>query len=51
MSKQDKFKKMKALLGGAPKGTKPEKEASKNPKKYLETHKNMSIKNLKGVAF
>ena len=47
----DKFKRMKALMKSSPKGTRPEKEADKNPKKYMDTHKNMSIKNLKGVAF
>ena len=50
MSKKDKFKRIKKLL--EPKGiATAEKDASKDPMKYMKTHKNMSIKKLKGVAF
>jgi len=47
---KDHFKLVKRML--APKGKAySEEEASKNPMEWLKKHKNMNIKNLKGVAF
>lgn len=50
MEKEKKFKKIKELMGRGQKAT-AELDASKNPMKYIQTHKNMSIKGLRGVAF
>ncbi len=47
--KNKKFNKLKNLLKSKQKAT-SELEASNNPMQYLKTHKNMSIKKLKGVA-
>jgi len=47
--KKKKFKRMKKMFEGG-KAT-AEKDASKNPMGYLESHQNMSIKGKKGVAF
>lgn len=42
---------MKARKNLAPEGkATAELEASKNPMKFMRTHKNMSIKGLKGIA-
>jgi hypothetical protein len=48
--KEKRFRRTKRLLHPEGKAT-AELDASKNPMKYMETHKNMSIKNKKGVAF
>jgi len=48
--KKERFKRTKSLLQPPGKAT-AERDASKNPMKYLEEHKNMNIKGLKGIAF
>jgi len=54
MSKEEKkekrFRRTKTLIQPQGKAT-AELDASKNPMGYMESHKNMSIKNKKGVAF
>lgn len=48
--KIDKFKKLKQILGkNSPKAT-AEKEASEDPKKFMEKMKNLKI-GKKGIAF
>ena len=48
--KKERFKRVKSLIQPKGKAT-AELDASKDPMKWMETHKNMSIKKLKGVAF
>jgi hypothetical protein len=52
MSKDDSFKRLRALIKSMPKGkATAEADASKNPMKYLKDHQNMSFKGIKGIAF
>lgn len=51
LPKLEKFNKLKKMLA-SPKGkATAEKDASKDPLKYLKNHQNMSIKGNKGIAF
>lgn len=44
--KKPRFKRLRSIMG-----SKAEKEASKDPKKFLKENKEPSIKGTKGVAF
>lgn len=49
--KKDKFHRIKKIWGKkGPKAT-AERDASKNPKKFLEENKEPNIKKLRGIAF
>jgi hypothetical protein len=49
--KKDKFYRIKKMWGKKGKKATAEKDASKNPKKFMEDNKEPSIKGLKGIAF
>lgn len=49
--KSKKFKRLTNLIGQTLGKATAELEASRKPMEYIKKHKNMSIKNVKGVAF